>query len=144
MLLRSFAIDSDQKRRTKAALKDLLTSIVQGTTDQGVPLLLQVVADGPYQFRLHVLREAAADRLAIDEHVCTLLFQKLAEIVVRQYGRQPAAQILDQLHVPSPETPREFQARVDNSWEYECGSSEAARRTFHQSDEANRLFGRRS
>lgn len=126
----AFAFKRHRSNQSKDAIRAWMLKVVSESTDEGIPLLLRVVADGPVKHRIAFLREAAKAQLAVDENVCSMIFRFFCQQVQKQYGEDPIAKILDGLHVSTPETDAEFGKRVAESWEYESGSSEMAKRAM--------------
>lgn len=122
-----FAFKRHRANQTKECLRAWMQLVCSAATSEGVPMLLQVVADGPKKHRISLMREAVKGNLAIDENVCNMVFKFFCEQVQKAYGVS-AGKALDNLDVSTPETDKEFQARVDRSWTFESASSEMAKR----------------
>lgn len=110
------------KARTMAQVDHIMKGIASDPV-----ALLEVVAGGPYDFRLRLLRESRG--LALNENIADMMFRFFCEKVVARWGPDAdPGKILDKYEVKSPLTDDE----IERSWVHEVFSTEDGRRMFYQ------------
>lgn len=122
-------ISQGQRRQKGEETKEAIGFLMKGIA-ASPQALMDVVARGPFEFRLRFLREMRG--YAVNDDIANSVYAFFCQQVVNMTGladaQDAAGQYLDKVEVKTAPT----QAEIDASWVHEVFSSEDGRRHMYQ------------